>query len=155
VAVLDAPGIVTDPGTVRLPVFELRVATMPAAPAGPFNVIVQVLEAEELSEFGLHDKLLIAGALTVLAAPPFAETATELPARDAPNELATVMGTDETPGASSTETVATTPLAIVFELIPTARQVYAVGSPPQLTDLPAEAEALPVATVKLTTEVEG
>ena len=156
VADAEAPGIVTEIGSVRLLVSELRFAVMPPVPAGPFSVTVQVLEVEELNELGLQERLLIAGeTITRLPTPPVAETATAPPASDAPNAFVTAIATDDAVGASTTETVATDPLGIVFELIPTARQVYAVASPAHVTDLPAEADALPVATVKPATAAAG
>ena len=123
VADAEAPAIVTDCGRVRLLVSELRFAVIPPIPTGPFNVMVQMLAVEELNELGLQERLLIAGATTRLTTPPVAETATESPARDAPKAFVTAIAAEDAVGASNTETVATDPFGIVFELIPSTRQV--------------------------------
>ena len=90
-----------------------------------------------------------------LTVPPVAETATASPPRDAPNAFVTAIATAGAFGASKTETVAATPLGIVFELTPVARQVYALALPAQVTDLFAETNAAPAATVKPVTLADG
>jgi hypothetical protein len=155
VADAEPAGMVTEGASVRLLVSEPRFAVIPPVPAGPFNVTVQVLEVEEVNELGLQERLVIAGAIATAPEPPVAETVTASPASDAANPFVTAIATDDAVGASSTETVATGPLGMVFAFIPTARQVYAVASPAQLTDLPAESDALPVATVKPATASAG
>ncbi len=55
VAVVAPAATVTEPGTVALVLPEERLTTVPAEPAGPFNVTVPVVVKPPVIELGLSD----------------------------------------------------------------------------------------------------
>ena len=142
-------------GIVRLPV-ELRLTDVGAV-AALLNETVQTDVAPGPSEVGLHDTPLRVGLLPPVwvAVPPVAVTVIALPVSDAPRAPDIPIVAEVAVLARVTETVATVPLAIMLELIPLARQMYAVAEPLQFKDFPAAVRADPAVTEKPVTEAAG
>ena len=111
-----------------MPVMEIAVAVTPAGTVGAAESIEEVCE---VTEIGRDEPVDEAAAAFVM------ETEMPLGALDELYEM-----------------VPTTPLAIVFELMPVARQVYAEALPVQAIDLPADDKDDPAVTLKPVT-VEG
>lgn len=112
-------GMVSEAGTVRFAVLELRPTT---PPPGPSRVAVQVLEAVGARLPGVHVIEVIPVTAVTLTTPPVAVTAISSPASEAPRLLAIATGRLLLP-ASVTDRVATTPSEIGFEFNPQATHV--------------------------------
>jgi hypothetical protein len=108
--------------TLMLPVVA-RVTFAPPDPAGPLNVTVQVDVVPELKEAGLHPRVvMVTGGGVKVTVPPVAVTAMALPlAAAASAPLTPILMLDEPETVA--ETVAATPLEMVFALRPAAMQV--------------------------------
>jgi hypothetical protein len=74
---------------------------------------------------------------------------------DAPSPPETLIAAEVVLLAKVIDTVATVPLAMTLELIPLARQMYAVAEPEQLSVFPAAVRAGPALAVKAVTEAAG
>ena len=120
VPLLEPAGIVSEAGTVRLVVLELR-PTVP--PPDPLRVTVQVLEAPVAKVPGLHAMELI-GVVTpeTLMVPPVPVTEIASPVAEAPKLLLMLTGRGLLPD-KLTDRVATTPLEMALEFNPHATQV--------------------------------
>ena len=110
-----APAIVTEAGTERAGfALEIRMIAPPAG-AGPERVIVHASPLVAAT----HCK---AEMLTSVKTAPLRETAIDDPVGDAATALGIATETLDTPGELN-ETVPTTPLEMMFEFRPVARQV--------------------------------
>jgi hypothetical protein len=109
--------MVSEAGTVRFVELELRPMV---PPPNPLSVTVQVLEAPEDSDAGLHVRELIAVTEPITA--PVAVIAISLPAGEAPRLLLIVTGTASLPDGV-TDRVATTPSEMGVEFKPQATQL--------------------------------
>jgi hypothetical protein len=120
VPLLELGGMLTELGTARLVVLELRLTVPPPV---PLRVTVQVVEAPGANVAGLQASELREGVPTETATvPPVPVTAIELPVGDEPTLPVTLMGTEVLPN-SVTERVATTPSEIALLFNPHATQV--------------------------------
>jgi hypothetical protein len=126
VALLEPAATVTDAGTPRIVVLEVRLTLTPLilpAPAVPLRLTVQTLEACWPSEVGEHARLLIVNPVPTEIAPPAALTAMPSAAGDAPSALLMPIDVPVPPVDRPAETVATTPSPIVPASMPTVKQV--------------------------------
>jgi hypothetical protein len=112
-------GMVSEVGTVRLVELEVSPAI---PPPDPLRVTVQVLEALGARVTGLQAMELIVSTEATNTVPPVPVTAIASPVGEEPRLLLTVNGASVLP-AMVTDTVATTPSAMVSELNPHATQV--------------------------------
>jgi hypothetical protein len=153
VALAAFAAIETLGGAVMLPV-ELRLTVVLVA-AGLLNVTVQPAVAPEASEERLQEMPLSTELTVWVAVPLVAVTLTWLPLTDAPSAPETPMAAEVALFAKVMDTVATVPLAMTLELIPLARQMYAVAEPEQLSVFPAAVRAGPALAAKAVTEAAG
>jgi hypothetical protein len=145
VAVVEPAATETEAGTLRLVELDDRFTV---APVEPLTVTVQVAEVPADTDRRLHVRpVAVKGAAAPLTAPLEELTVRPLPAAEAAIPLITPMVAPVLP-ERVTETVATIPFAMAFVFGPDAMQIYAVPLPAQLTALPAEANAGPVATLR-------
>lgn len=122
IALLDPEATVTDVGTVMMGLLELRPTLTPPEPAVPLRLTAQTLELPGPSELGTQPRPLTIGAATTVIDPPVAVTVTPSPAGDAPSALVTPIVAPSALTDTVTETVATTPLAMILLFIPVATQ---------------------------------
>jgi ligand-binding SRPBCC domain-containing protein len=118
-------GTVTEVGEVNKRARLLEsVTTEPPAGAALDRVTVQEELAFTPRMFAVQlSAARVGGELVRLAEPPVAERGRASPAREALTGLTTPIAAVVAPDASTTETVATTPLGMVSVVIPVARQV--------------------------------
>ena len=128
VAEAPAAGTMTDAGTVKAALLEEIATAVPPVGAAPESVTVQAILPGGVNEVGVQVRLVSISEgchpWTPMA-PPAPETATALPSPKAPIVPLTETGTDPllVLVASVTVTTAATPLPIVVEFIPDAKQI--------------------------------
>ena len=117
---------------------------------------MHVVAPPDDSEVGAHAReLKVTDDVDTKILPPVADTGMGYPATDAPKVSLTLMDIELALWASATVTSATLPSGIVFVLSPFVRQMYALASPAQLIDLPADVSTGPGITEKLVTLAAG
>ena len=125
-AVVAPEETVTDPGTVRLVLFEESATAVPPLGAAALTVTVQVEVPGALMDVGVHVKELTVGgggATGAVIVPPAPVSASVEPVASDPSVLLTFIVVLLTVEAIVTLTTATTPLAMVFVFIPVSTHV--------------------------------
>ena len=122
VALVEFAGIEMLAGTVMLPV-EVSATVAVAAGAAP-KVTVQTATAPGANEDGVQESpLRVETGIIVVAAPPVPLRVSAVPSSVEPSALETPTVTALAFVARLMDTVATTPFAMTFVLIPVARQM--------------------------------
>ena len=125
VPVVAAAATVTEAGVVSSALLSDSVTVVPPVGAAPLSVTVHVELPALLRVPGVHDKAVSVGARLPgpVTVPALADAGIELPLPDAAMTVGTEIKVEAVPAATVTFTVATTPLAIVVEFNPEARQL--------------------------------
>lgn len=156
-ALLLPAGTVTEAGTVKLVVLDPSVTVTPPDPAGPLRFTVQPDVPEEPRDPEVHEtELTVTAAAGVsVMLPPLELIVSTAPAGEAPIALVTPIEAFVAPLVRVAVTTATTPFEMILVLLPETSQMYAADPPAQETDLPAEVEAAPAATLIVATLEAG
>ena len=117
VVAVEPEGTVTEPGTVSSELLLESETESPPAPAARFSVTVQSELADDVSEVGLHERVLMVAGVAVIV-PPVAVSPMKRPLVSTPIALVTPTGTLVADDDTVTATTATTPFAIVVEFWP-------------------------------------
>jgi len=153
VALLDPEATVTDAGTVRVDVFELKPTLAPPEGAVPLRLTVQELELDGPRDAGEQVTPVNVGSTVI--EPPVAVIEIPVPAADAPTGLAIPIAALVAPLTMVAETVATVPLATSVSFMPQAMQISLPAPEEQVIDLLAAVRAEPAATEKWETLAVG
>jgi hypothetical protein len=149
-AVVEPAAMVTLVGTPTAPLEERPTAVL--ARAGLVSVTEHAADAPGPKDDGVHTRLLRTGsAAEMLPADPAITSGA--PATDAPDALLTPIVAELDVGASVTDTMATTPLAMIFPFTPDAKHEEAPDEPMQVSVLPAPVNAGPAETTTLATKL--
>jgi hypothetical protein len=152
-AVVKPDGTVTEGGRETAELLETRLTRLPVEGAGPLKVTVHPEVPGVITESGEQVRLLsVTGAGTqfcTVMVPPVPDTVVALPSGRAPMTSTIPTGIDAllVKAASSTVTIATTPLPMELEFIPVARQTMEPLVVLQVTVLLAAVRTGPVAVL--------
>jgi len=155
VAEVAAAATVTDPGTTRRLLLDVRETAAPPVGAGPLSVTVHVEMPRLFRAAGLQETELTAGNAPLVTVPPVAVTETVLAAGRTPKTLVTPIEVLVTPAAMVKFTTAMTPFAIIAWFKPEARQLYVPEPEAQVNVLAAAVAAAPALAEIDTTLLTG
>ena len=130
-------------------------ATVAAVAVAPLKVVVQTATAPGPNVDGVHEIPLRVEVVVRAAVPPLPVTLSGSPLSVDPMGLESPTATKLAVGARLRDTVATTPFAMRFVLIPVPRQATPVDEVTQFKVLAAAVSAGPAVTAKLETEAAG
>jgi hypothetical protein len=144
-ATVAAAGTVTEAGTLRFALGELRATVAPPRGAIPASATVHVELLELFNVAGRHVREATVGKTVAppVTVPPVAKSRTAFPADEDAVLLLTPMAVVVTPAAMVRFTTATVPFEMMPAFIPEATQVYVPRVPEQFNALPGAVRAGP------------